>query len=168
MRLLFRNSSFSREWRVSKFWLVASALAALVLVCFASSVRAVDPDRTISQYLREHWGSDRGLAGGAVTAIAQTPDGYLWVGTEKGLFRFDGLTFRAFPLAVPTTFAIGCVQRLVADSQGNLWILLKNTTILRYHDQKFELGREEAEAGITSIFKRRDGTVLLSSLALAL
>lgn len=166
MRLLFRNSSFSREWRISKFWLVASALAALVVVCFASSVCAVDPDRTISQYLREHWGSDRGLSGGAVTAIAQTPDGYLWVGTEKGLFRFDGLTFRAFPLAVPTTFAIGPVQRLVSDSQGNLWILLKNTTILRYHDQKFELGREEAEAGITSIFKRRDGTVLLSSLAL--
>jgi ligand-binding sensor domain-containing protein len=58
------------------------------------------------------------------------------------------------------------VQQLVADSQGDLWILLETTKILRYHRGKFELGREEAEFGITAITKRLDGGILLSSLAL--
>ncbi len=49
--------------------------------------------------------------------------------------------------------------------EGGLWILLQNTKVLRYHDGKFELGREEAEFGITSVSRQRNGTVLLSSLA---
>ncbi|MGA2420884.1 MAG: two-component regulator propeller domain-containing protein, partial [Candidatus Acidiferrum sp.] len=135
-------------------------------VSCACQAYATDPDRTIAQYMREHWGSEKGFTGGSVTAIAQTPDGYLWIGTEKGLTRFDGLSFQPFPQATPTTFPIGPVQDLVTDAQGNLWVLLQSTKILRYHDGKFELGREEVEFGITSITRRVDGTVLFSSLAL--
>jgi len=120
----------------------------------------------ISQYMREDWGSERGFSGGSVTAIAQTSDGYLWIGTQKGLIRFDGLNFRPLQQASPSTLPIGPVQALLADKQGNLWILLQNTKMLRYKDGKFELGHDEVEFGITSIAKRRDGTVILSSLAL--
>ncbi len=77
-------------------------------------------------------------------------DGYLWIGTEKGLIRFDGLSFRPFQQASPSTFTIGPVQGLIADARGNLWILLQSTKILRYHDGKFEPGGDEAEVGITS------------------
>ncbi len=116
--------------------------------------------------MSEDWGSEKGFNGGSVTAIAQTNDGYLWIGTEKGLVRFDGSTFRLLQQAVPSKFPIGPVQALLADSEGNLWILLQSTKILRYRDNKFELGHDEVEFGITSIGKRRDGTVLFSSLAL--
>ena len=120
----------------------------------------------LSQYIRDHWGVEQGFTGGSITSFAQTPDGYLWIGTEKGLIRFDGLTFRLFQQASPTTFSIGAVQGLMTDAQGNLWILLQSTKVLRYHDGKFELGREEVEFGITSVGRRRDGTVLFSSLTL--
>jgi ligand-binding sensor domain-containing protein/signal transduction histidine kinase len=146
--------------------LFVNVVAALTLVCFAFPAHAIDPNRMISQYIHDSWGSARGFTGGAVTSIAQTADGYLWIGTEKGLYRFDGLAFRPFPQATPTTFPIGPVQALMTDAQGNLWIVLQSTKILRYRDEKFELGGEEAEAGITSASKRRDGTVLLASLAL--
>ncbi|AXC10547.1 putative two-component system sensor kinase [Acidisarcina polymorpha] len=125
--------------------------------------RALDQNRSIAQYSRESWGSDRGFNPGAVTGISQSADGYLWVGTEKGLYRFDGLSFRA-PSAASSS--AGAVTALTADSQGNLWILLGNTKILRYHDGKIDAGREEAEVGITALGNRRDGTILLSSLAL--
>src|SRR5271170_6417469 len=166
MRLWLRNSSISHERRTKKAGLSKSLIASLAVACFACQTYAIDPNRRIAQYMREHWGNERGFTGGSVTAIAQTADGYLWIGTEKGLVRFDGLTFRAFPQASPTTFPIGPVQGLVADEQGNLWILLQSTKILRYHDGKFELGREEVEFGITSVTRRRDVTVLFSSLAL--
>jgi ligand-binding sensor domain-containing protein/signal transduction histidine kinase len=141
-------------------------LIGLAAAYCAFTAQAIDPHRELSQYMREHWGSEKGFTGGSVTAIAQTADGYLWIGTERGLIRFDGLGFRTFPQATPTAFPIGAVQQLVADSQGDLWILLQSTKILRYHLGKFELGREEAEFGITAITKRLDGRILFSSLAL--
>ena len=128
----------------------------------AFTAHAIDPHRELSQYLREHWGSEKGLTGGSVTAVAQTADGYLWIGTERGLIRFDGLNFRTFPQATPTAFPIGAVQQLVADSQGDLWILLESTKILRYHLGKFEFGREEAEFGITAITKRPEDSAFLA------
>jgi len=161
-----KNSSNAPKQPGPKSWLRKSLLAGVLAVSFACQAYATDPDRTLAQYMHEHWGSEKGFTGGSVTAIAQTPDGYLWIGTEQGLVRFDGLSFRPFPQATPTTFPIGPVQDLVTDAQGNLWVLLQSTKILRYHDGKFELGREEVEFGITSITRRADVTVLFSSLAL--
>ncbi len=137
----------------------------LALVCLDPAARAIDPHRIISHYSREQWGNERGYSGGSVSAIAQTKDGYLWIGTEKGLIRFDGLNFRIFPQAIPESSPIGPVQALVTDADANLWILLLGTKILRFRDGKFEPGREQAELGITAIGKRRNGTILLSSLA---
>ena len=160
-----RNSNTFRDRRIrpGRF---RSVIAGLVAVCLAYPAHAIDPNREISQYIHERWGIDRGFPGGSVSAIAQTKDGYLWIGTEKGLIRFDGLNFRLFQQAIPSSLPIGPVQALVADADGSLWILLKSTRILRYRDGKFEPGREEAEFGITSVLRRKDDTVLLSSLAL--
>ena len=146
-------------------WLLQRAIAGVALLCFATPAHAIDPLRMISQYMRERWGSERGFPGGAVSTIAQTTDGYLWIGTERGLVRFDGLNFRLFQQASPGTFPVGPVQGLVADAEANLWVLLKNTKILRYHDGKFELGREDAEFGVTAISRRSNGAALFSSLA---
>jgi ligand-binding sensor domain-containing protein/signal transduction histidine kinase len=164
--LWLRNSSTCRERRSGKLEPLKWLLAGFAVVCLVYASYAIDPNRTISQYIRDQWGSERGFPGGSVSAIAQTADGYLWIGTDKGLVRFDGLSFRLYQQATPNPFSIGPVQGLVADAHGDLWILLQSTKVLRYHDGKFELGREEAEAGITSLGKRTDGSVLLSSLAL--
>ena len=166
MRLLLRNLSTSPDGRREGRRLLKSLMAALAVVCLAHPAYPIDPNRMLSQYMHDHWGTEQGFTGGAVTSFAQTTDGYLWIGTEKGLIRFDGLTFRLFQQASPTTLPIGAVQGLMADAQGNLWILLQSTKILRYHDGRFEFGREEGEFGITSLSRRRDGTVLFSSLAL--
>jgi ligand-binding sensor domain-containing protein/signal transduction histidine kinase len=145
--------------------LVANLMVVFVGICFAREMRAIDPNRTISQYMRDSWGLERGFTGGSVNSIAQTADGYLWIGTAKGLIRFDGTSFRVYQES-PTSIPIGPVQELIADSQLNLWILLENTKILRYHDGKFDPGHNEAEVGITSLGRGRDGSALLSSLTL--
>jgi ligand-binding sensor domain-containing protein/signal transduction histidine kinase len=161
-----RNSNTARKGGFGRRWLAHRFLIGLALVCSAVPANAIDPDRAISQYIRDRWGSDKGFPGGSVSAIAQSADGYLWIGTDKGLIRFDGLNFQVFALAVPSALPIGPIQGLMADAEGNLWIVLQSTQILRYHEGKFELGRGEAEFGITSVSRRGDGTVLLSSLAL--
>jgi PAS domain S-box-containing protein len=150
---------------LSEFRLRVSAAAAALLIFCAIPSKALDPHRMISQYARDRWTIENEFPGGAISAIAQTPDGYLWIGTEKGLFRFDGLSFRAFQQASPESLPIGPVQRLMTDNTGNLWVLLANTKLLRFHDGKFELGRGVAEIGVTAIGRRVNGAPLFASLA---
>jgi ligand-binding sensor domain-containing protein/signal transduction histidine kinase len=163
--LLLKNLSTSPDGRLTKHWLLKCVLSALALLSIAVAARAGDTQRLLSQYLHEHWGSEKGFPEGSVTAISQSDDGYLWIGTDKGLLRFDGVSFRGFAQAIPTTFAIGPVRSMAADAEGNLWIVLQSTKILRYHDGKFEIGAAEAEFGITSVGKRSDGTIVFASLA---
>ncbi|WP_433966861.1 two-component regulator propeller domain-containing protein [Tunturiibacter gelidiferens] len=139
-------------------------MAGLAAVCFAVSASAVDPSRTVSQYLHDSWGTERGWPGGSITAMAQTSDGYLWIGTDKGLVRFDGLNFHQFERARPDPILIGPVRTLLVDASDNLWILLQNTQLIRYHNGNFELIRGEVENGTTAVARGTSGAVLLSSL----
>src|ERR1035438_4605831 len=66
-------------------------VAAAVLL--AAPGMALDPRKAITQYLQSVWATDAGLPQTSVFSIAQTTDGYLWVGTEQGLARLDGVRF---------------------------------------------------------------------------
>ena len=81
---------------------------------------------------------ERGFLGGAVYAICQSADGYLWIGTERGLVRFDGFNFTLIQRPIPDSRPIGPVRELVSDGEGNLWILLDGPHLLRYREGRFE------------------------------
>src|SRR5215471_17985774 len=67
-------------------------LLAWILLAWCPSVSALDPALDISQYAHASWKIRDGFTKGRISTIAQTPDGYLWLGTEFGLYRFDGIT----------------------------------------------------------------------------
>jgi ligand-binding sensor domain-containing protein len=69
----------------------------LLALAVPSTALALDPSRPLARYQRERWGGEEGFPGGGVHAIAQDADGYLWLGTEKGLVRFDGREFNVVP-----------------------------------------------------------------------
>jgi len=160
-----RSLNTYREDGLGRRWLLRCAIAGLAGVCFAVSASAVDPTQTVSQYLHDSWGTERGLPGGSITAIAQTSDGYLWIGTDKGLVRFDGLNFHQFERARPDPILIGPVRTLLVDASDHLWILLQNTQVFRYQNGNFELIRGSTENGTTAMTRGTSGAVLLSSLA---
>src|ERR1700761_1479814 len=162
-----RSSRTSRSGLTVWLWLLTFAKAGLVVACCSALAFAIDPNRTLSQYVNDSWGLDSGFPNETVTSIAQTPDGYLWIGTDKSLIRFDGLSFQKYPQAIPTSFPIGGVQSLVSDGQGNLWILLPTTKLLRYHGG-LEVVRGPAENGVTAIGAGASGSILISSLALGM
>ncbi len=120
----------------------------------------------MSQYERERWGIDRGFPSGAVYAITQTTDGYLWIGTEKGLVRFDGLNFHLFQKSNTATGPIGPVLGLTADSENNLWIT-QQAGLLRYHEGKFEDAStyfERHETTVTAMCRGKDGQAIFAGL----
>jgi signal transduction histidine kinase/ligand-binding sensor domain-containing protein len=93
----------------------------------------------MSQYIRDRWSAEQGFPGGAVYAIAQTNDGYLWVGAENGLVRFDGLSFRLYNHTNTPVFPTGPVLGLTTDADGSLWIRLPEQGLLRYRGGAFEM-----------------------------
>jgi len=71
-------------------------LAFVLLLSLSASAYALDSSRELSQFGHEVWLTENGLPQNTVHAIAQTPDGYIWIGTEEGLARFDGVKFTVF------------------------------------------------------------------------
>ena len=77
----------------------AKACATLILLTCCPCAFALNPSLDISQYAHTAWTIRDGFFKGSITSIAQTPDGYLWLGTQLGLLRFDGV--RAVPWQPP-------------------------------------------------------------------
>ena len=81
---------------------------------------------------------EEGLPDGEITAIAQTPEGYLWIGTPKGLARFDGARFRVYQPKNTPELKDASVANLLTDHAGRLWIGTADGMMLRWSAGKFE------------------------------
>ena len=98
-------------------------LAALLLwLVVAAPVRALDPDKSFHHYVRNAWSLQQGLPQITVQAITQDRLGYIWVGTQSGLARFDGIRFVTYtPYDTPGIPGIQ-IRSLYLDKAGKLWI----------------------------------------------
>ncbi len=82
----------------------------------------LDPQRPISQYLHDIWTIDQGLPQNGILAIAQGRDGYLWLGTEAGLVRFDGVTFTTFTTANTSALQDNYISAVMVDSSDDVLV----------------------------------------------
>ena len=118
---------------------------------------SVDPNRRISQYAHTVWNVKDGAFDDTPNAIAQTKDGYLWIGTLAGLLRFDGVRFAPATTAEGQLFPRVPINNLLGASDGSLWIgtpsglsRLKERELLNY---------SSTPVGISSIIEDHTGTV---------
>ena len=87
----------------------------------SAPAQALDPARSLDQYGLDSFQSKDGLPQNSVQVITETPDGYLWLGTQEGLVRFDGLRFAVFDRSNTPAFANNHVTALL-PSPGGLWV----------------------------------------------
>ena len=80
---------------------------------------ALDPGKALTQYIHDSWQIENGLPQNSVLAMAQTPDGYIWIGTEDGLARFDGVQFTTFNKHNTPQFQINEISALLVDRKGD-------------------------------------------------
>jgi ligand-binding sensor domain-containing protein/signal transduction histidine kinase len=97
-------------------------LVFLLLLGGSETAFALDSRRDLSQFSHEVWLTENGLPQNTVHSIAQTRDGYIWIGTEEGLARFDGVRFAVFDKQNTPQLKSNYIRTLLADRHGALWI----------------------------------------------
>ncbi len=123
----------------------------------ANSAWAVDPSRYISQYAHTAWRIQDGVFSGTPNAISQTTDGYVWVGTESGLVRFDGVRFVPWTPPDGKHLPSSDVTSLLGARDGSLWIGMEGG--LSHWDNRNLTTYLIEPTRINSIIEDRNGTV---------
>ncbi len=137
---------------------------ALTALFFAAGPAARAAQPGWPNYFVRAWRTDEGLPDNAVTAVVQTHDGYLWIGTYGGLARFDGVRFRIFNNSTEPALQSDRITCLYEDPQGVLWIGHERGDLTSYHDGKFEaqeVRRTGLRRRIAAISSDRNGDVWL-------
>jgi signal transduction histidine kinase/ligand-binding sensor domain-containing protein len=138
----------------------AMIVAGILQVCCACA-SALDPSLDISQYAHTAWKLRDGFTRGTILTLAQTPDGYLWLGTEFGLVRFDGV--KATPWQPPAEqLPSNHISRLLVARDGTLWIGTSKG-LARWKDGKLTV-YPELVGLLSGLLEGRDGTIWAGSI----
>jgi signal transduction histidine kinase/ligand-binding sensor domain-containing protein/CheY-like chemotaxis protein len=114
-------------------------LGAVLLLCPILAA-ALDPSRAITQYRLDHWTRREGLPQLSVLCMLQDRAGYLWLGTQEGLARFDGVAFRSFKVDDTPALASNYVSALYEDRRGRIWIGTDTGNISWFDGEKLVAG----------------------------
>jgi hypothetical protein len=109
------------EARSSEKSTIRIRLVYCLLLCLSTPLFAIDRDRRIDQIQHTSWTAREG-APGSIHAMAQTTEGYLWLGTDGGLVRFDGIHFDRYQAESGPPLPTHSVAALMAAPDGGLWI----------------------------------------------
>jgi signal transduction histidine kinase/ligand-binding sensor domain-containing protein len=172
-RLLTLMAALSRRTKSGHWLLLWCAMNSLWLVLVSaqphSSPRASQGKQAVSpldrEYLTTRWTTEEGLPQNTITAIVQTRDGYLWLGTFGGLARFDGARFTIFNSANTPQLKSNRITALLEDRDGSLWIGAETGEIARYRHSQFA-SWPGTGATIMSFYQDRTGLIWAVRLGL--
>jgi signal transduction histidine kinase/ligand-binding sensor domain-containing protein len=132
----------------------------LISLFLSSPARAVDPNNHISQYAHTAWRVQDGIFEGTPRVLAQTADGYLWIGTMSGLVRFDGVRFVPWVPPDGEKLPSQRINSILGGTDGSLWIgtavglsRWKNNHLTNYQDQR---------GVVTAIVEDTDSTIWIN------
>ncbi len=148
---------------------VLEALILGVLLSFAvQQVNAVQIlQEADSPFLQTRWTTENGLPQNTVNAIAQTPDGYLWLATFGGLARFDGVKFTIFNTSNTPQLKGNRITALYVGRNGTLWIGTETNDIVCYQNGEFSffnsLPTSVSYSYIQTFYEDRAGTIFVGT-----
>jgi ligand-binding sensor domain-containing protein len=131
-----------------------------------SPLFALDPKKTIAQYGQNVRDRKNGLPSNAVNVVLQTKDGYLWLGTSAGLFRFDGVSFTEVSISPETTKTHESISSLCESGDGSLWIGTGYKGLRHIKNGKLSVyGLKEGfyDTQVMKLFETRNGDLLIGT-----
>ncbi len=146
--------------------LIPTALLLAFTLGLPLSLFALDPKKSIGQYGQSIWLRQNGLPANAVNAVCQTHDGYIWLGTSAGLFRFDGVNFTKVVIETDNDVASESIPSLFEATDSSLWIGTQFHGLARIKDGKvLRYGLKEGffDTQVRRIYETRAGHLLIAT-----
>ncbi len=140
------------------------ALAVQLVLLTPSSgqgLYGLDPQKAVTQYQMDAWGADDGLPQKSIYSILQSKDGYLWLGTQEGLVRFDGIEFRTYD-KTNSALVRNAISTIFEAEDRTLWVGTREGGLTRFRDGSSEtIGRAGglSSDNISAIAASPDGSV---------
>ncbi len=106
-------------------------------IIFVPPSFALDPTKSIKQYGLDVWDANKGFPYFAIHSMIQTQDGYIWLATDEGAVRFDGVQFTLFDSSNTKGIKNNNISSFAEDGEGNLWIGTRGGGICKYKDGVF-------------------------------
>ncbi len=130
----------------------------------SAQTTGLDPAKRLSQYTFDTWREEQGMPQNIVSDLVQTPDGYIWIASQQGLVRFDGVQFTLFTRQNTPGFGATFLTSLYYAKDGTLWIG-KNGGVGRMKNGVFEhLSAKEGFMGNAgTITEDNEGRIYISS-----
>ena len=143
---------------MNRLWKLAWLAMSLVTIG-----HALDPQKAISQFVHTVW-TDREGAPQNIQALAQTRDGYLWLGTPTGLYRFDGARFALFEPPGGGKFPASRVRTLLASRDGSLWVVFVSGAVSHLlHDSVTSYTEKDGLPRVFGLAESEDGLLVAAT-----
>jgi len=145
--------------------LIAVTIAALASLWYPPAL-ALDPGRQATQYVHDHYDRSDGLPAGAVWSLTQDSDGYLWLGTQNGLARFDGARFTVFDASSTPGMSSQDIRDVLIDDRGQLWLGSYGGGVYRFDGAEVErIGLEQGlpHNVVYDLLLDREGTLWIGT-----
>ncbi len=138
-------------------------LVLLLLIIISSVTTAISGStKKIDQYVRQSWKTENGLPQNTITAITQTSDGFIWLGSKEGLIRFDGREFIEFNSKNTKALKSNEIWTLLTDSKGIMWIGTNGGGLVRFQNgvfKNFSTKEGLADNAVWSLYEDRNGDI---------
>ncbi len=133
----------------------------LLLLLWSLSVQAYN-QQSVYDFDIKHWGSAEGLSSNSVRSISQDSLGYIWLATQYGLNRFDGVQFEHFTKESHRQLASNGITRLFADSRGYMWVGTK-AGLSGFDPITLKFDRYQILSEVTAIIEVRPGEIWVAA-----
>ncbi len=100
---------------------------------------ALDPEHKLTQYVHRIWQTQPGLPQTSISVVSQTRDGYIWLGTESGVVRFDGVSFTPIPELEQASLGDIWARAFVEDSRNRMWIVTSDSGLVRVGENEVKV-----------------------------
>jgi diguanylate cyclase (GGDEF)-like protein len=139
---------------LSRLWFACIACLACI------PAQALDPAQRFDDYVRDQWGLSEGLPQVSVLSIVQDADGFIWVGTQNGIARFDGVRFVAYDHSNNGGHATTMVRSSLLDRRGSLWFGTERGLLHRDRGEFSMVVTEPAPLAVQAVAELPDGRII--------
>jgi diguanylate cyclase (GGDEF)-like protein len=150
-----------KQLTLKGLWTLATALLCTLALASPGGAYGIDAGQPLSQLRLDTWSVRDGLPSRVINAIAQTPDGFIWLATSAGLIRFDGVSFDTYNTDNTPSLPANTITVLTVTRDGTLWVGTEWGGFGRFIDGKFipSVPPDKHWSKVDSIVEDSDGSV---------